>query len=88
MWNGSSPVTVEANSSIDLDFEFADTIGESFDKSPVVIPMLYNASATLGRYGSTSVNLVSVSGSGTRIRLYNASTSSVQWYIRLVVIQV
>ena len=86
VWSSAQQAVVGANKSNDYTYDFSEILGEELDEAPVVIPTVYNGSATLGRYGMSSINLVSVSKTSVTVRIFNGATDSVQWYIRLVVI--
>ena len=86
VWSSAQQAVVGANKANDYTYDFSEILGEELDEAPVVIPMVYNGSATLGRYGMSSINLVSVSKTSVTVRIFNGATDSVQWYIRLVVI--
>lgn len=87
VWSSAQQAIVGANKANDYSYNFSEILGEEFDEPPVVIPMVYNGSASLGRYGMSSINLVSVSKTGVTVRIYNGASDSVQWYIRLIVIR-
>ena len=86
VWSSAQQAVVGANKANDYTYDSSEILGEAFDEPPVVIPMVYNGSASLGRYGMSSINLVSVSKTSVTVRIFNGATDSVQWYIRLVVI--
>lgn len=87
VWSSAQQAIVGANKANDYSYSFSEILGEEFDKVPVVIPMVYNGSAALGRYGMSSINLVSVSKTSVTVRIFNGAANQVQWYIRLVVIR-
>lgn len=86
VWSSSNAAIIGANKSNDYSYDFEEIVGRTYDSSPIVIPLIFNASATLGEYANTAIMLDSVTSSSVTVKIYNSNEESVNLYIRLIII--
>ena len=86
MWTSFGAAIIGANKSNDYSYEFEEIVGRAYNRPPIVIPMVFNASATLGKYANTAIMLDSVTRSSVTVKIYNSNVDSVNLYIRFIII--